>query len=195
MRHRLRPAAGRVVAVAVLAGAAVLATGCSSGPGGTPVASLSGHAVASSPQALTEAQSDQNMISFTRCMRGHGVQMPDPFHRPGHAGLSIDMPSRGPATNGAYAVCNHYIQANITAKQAGAAAQAAPHLAALTRYAQCMRSHDINMLDPTRLGELNLGHVPGITSDFGRYSPQFRAADAACRHFLPAGVRDDGTGP
>jgi hypothetical protein len=195
MRHRLRPGAGRVVAVAVLAGAAVLATGCSSGPGGTPVASLSGHAVASSPQALTEAQSDQNMISFTRCMRGHGVQMPDPFHRPGHAGLSIDMPSRGPATNGAYAVCNHYIQANITAKQAGAAAQAAPHLAALTRYAQCMRSHDIPMLDPTQLGELNLGHVPGITSDFGRYSPQFRAADAACRHFLPAGVRDDGTGP
>jgi hypothetical protein len=58
-----------------------------------------------------------------------------------------------------------------------------------------MRSHDINMLDPTPLGELNLGHVPGITSDFGRYSPQFRAADAACRHFLPAGVRDDGTGP
>ena len=195
MRHRLRPGAGRVVAVAVLAGAAVLAAGCSSGPGGTPVASLSGHAAASSPQALTEAQSDQNMISFTRCMRGHGVQMPDPFHRPGHAGLSIDMPSRGPATNGAYAVCNHYIQANITAKQAGAAAQAAPHLAALTRYAQCMRSHDIPMLDPTQLGELNLGHVPGITSDFGRYSPQFRAADAACRHFLPAGVRDDGTGP
>jgi hypothetical protein len=195
MRHRLRPGAGRVVAVAVVAGAAVLATGCSSGPGGTPVASLSGHAAASSPQALTEAQGDQNMISFTRCMRGHGVQMPDPFHRPGHAGLSIDMPSRGPATNTAYAVCNHYIQANITAKQAGAAAQAAPHLAALTRYAQCMRSHDINMLDPTQLGELNLGHVPGITSDFGRYSPQFRAADAACRHFLPAGVRDDGTGP
>ena|SRR2546430_6092574 len=195
MRHRLRPGAGRVVAVAVLAGAAVLATGCSSGPGGTPVASLSGHATASAAQALTTEQSDQNMISFTRCMRGHGVQMPDPFHRPGHAGLSIDMPSRGPATNGAYAVCNHYIQANITAKQAGAAAQAAPHLPALTRYAQCMRSHDINMLDPTQLGELNLGHVPGITSDFGRYSPQFRAADAACRHFLPAGVRDDGTGP
>ena len=195
MRHRLRPGAGRVVAVAVLA---VLAAGCSpaaSGPGSTPVASLSGHAAASAAQALTEAQSDQNMISFTRCMRSHGVQMSDPVHRPGHAGLSIDMPSRGPATNAAYAACIHFIQANITAKQAGAAAQAAPHLAALTRYAQCMRSHDINMLDPTPLGELNLGHVPGITSDFGRYSPQFRAADAACRHFLPAGVRDDGTGP
>jgi hypothetical protein len=58
-----------------------------------------------------------------------------------------------------------------------------------------MRGHDIAILDPTPDGELNLGRVPGISNDFGRYSPQFRAADAACRHFLPASVHDDGTGP
>jgi hypothetical protein len=197
MRHRLRPGAGRV-GIIVLAGVAVLAAGCSSaasGQGSAPVASLSGHAAASSAQALTAAQSDQDMISFARCMRGHGVQMSDPVHRPGHAGLSIDLPTRDSATSAAYAACTHFIQAIIQNKAAGAAAQAAPHLSQLTRYAQCMRGHDINMLDPTPQGELNLGHVPGISSDFGRYSPQFRAADAACRHFLPAGVRDDGTGP
>ena len=71
----------------------------------------------------------------------------------------------------------------------------AAELAAFTNYARCMRAHDISMLDPTPQGQLNLGNVPGITSDFGRYSPQFRAADSACRHLLPAGVRDDGTGP
>jgi hypothetical protein len=192
MRHRQRP--GWVVALLVV----VAAAGCSSaasGPGSAPVASLSGHATASAAQALTTQQGDQNILSFTRCMRSHGVQMSDPVHRPGHAGLTIDMPSRAPANSAAFAACIHFIQANITAKQAGAAAQAAPHLPALTRYARCMRSHDINMLDPTPFGDLNLGHVPGITSDFGRYSPQFRAADAACRHFLPAGIRDDGTGP
>jgi hypothetical protein len=197
MRHRLRPGAGRVSAI-VLAGVAVLAAGCSSaasGPGSAPVASLSGHAVASSAQALTEQQSDQDMISFARCMRAHGVQMSDPVHHPGHAGLSIDLPERGPATSAAYKACTHFIQPITQAKGAAAAAEAAPHLAALTRYAQCMRGHDINMLDPTPQGDLNLGNVPGITSDFGRYSPQFRAADAACRHFLPAGVRDDGSGP
>lgn len=197
--HRRGPGAGRVVAAAVLAGVAVLAAGCSSaarGPGSAPVASLSGTGRATpAAQPLTQQQGDQNIVSFTRCMRGHGVQMSDPVHRPGHAGLSIDMPSQDPADSAAYAACIHFIQANIEAKQAGAASQAAPHLAALTRYAQCMRSHDINMLDPTPLGELNLGHVPGITSDYGRYSPQFRAADTACRHFLPAGIRDDGTGP
>ena len=185
----------------LLVAAMVLAGGCSSaasqpGPGSAPVASLSGHGVATqSGQPLTQQQSDQDVISFTRCMRGHGVQMSDPFHRPGHAGLSLDMPTRDSATSAAYAACTHFIQAIIQIKSAGAAAQAAPHLAALTRYAQCMRSHDINMLDPTPQGELNLGPVPGVTSNFGRYSPQFRAADAACRHFLPAGIRDDGTGP
>jgi len=193
MRHRLRPSpGGRLLTVAALA--VVLAAGCSaaaSGPGSTPVASLSGSTSASrSAPALTQAQSDQNMISFARCMRAHGVQMSDPVHRPGHAGLSIDMPSRGPATNAAYAACIHFIQANIEAKQAGAASRAAPHLAALTRYAECMRGHGVNMDDPTPQGEVRMGQ-----NDFGRYSPQFRAADTACRHLLPAGVGDDGSGP
>jgi hypothetical protein len=201
VRRRSRAGRLRVVAAAGLAAVAALAAGCSSaasqhGPGSAPVASLSGHsAAASSGQPLTQQQGDQDLISFTRCMRGHGVQMSDPFHRPGHVGLTVDLPERGPATSAAYAACTHFIAAIISAKAAGAAAQAAPRLAALTRYARCMRSHDISMLDPTPQGELNLGTVPGITSDFGRYSPQFRAADASCRHLLPAGVRDDGSGP
>jgi hypothetical protein len=179
----------------------VLVGGCSSGAsqpgsGGAPVASLSGRGgAAPAGQPLTQQQSDQDMISFTRCMRSHGVQMSDPFHRPGHAGLTLDLPTRDSAATSAYTACTHFIEAIIQLKSAGAAAQAASDLAPLTRYAQCMRSHDINMLDPTPQGSLTLGTVPGITSDFGRYSPQFRAADQACRHFLPASIHDNGTGP
>ena len=191
MRHRHLP-----LVAAVLVAAAVLAGGCSSAASsGAPVASLSGHATAASGQALTEQQGDQDMISFTRCMRSHGVQMSDPYHRPGNTGLTLDLPTRDSATSAAYAACTHFIQGIINMKAAGMASQAAPDLAALTRYAQCMRGHDIDMLDPTPQGVLSLGTVPGITSDFGRYSPQFRAADAACRHLLPAGIHDDGTGP
>jgi hypothetical protein len=135
------------------------------------------------------------MVDFARCMRGRGVQMPDPFHRPGHAGLTIELPTHDSATASAYAACTHFIQPIIQAKQAGAAAKAVPHLQALTYYARCMRGRDISMLDPTAQGALNLGSVPGISGGFGRYSPQFRAADTACRHLLPAGVHDDGTGP
>ena len=183
-------------AAALLAAACSSAPGSQAGPGRSAVASLPGHGDPSTgPSQLTQARSDQDMIDFTRCMRAHGVQMPDPFHRPGHAGLTLDLPTQDQATRPAYTACTHYIQPIIQMKEAGAAAQAAPQMAALTRYAQCMRGHDIAMLDPTPEGQLNLGHVSGMTSDFGRYSPQFRTADAACRHLLPPGVRDNGTGP
>jgi hypothetical protein len=196
MRCRYRSLVGLLMAGPFLT--VLLLAGCSSGSGhATPaVASLPGHsASALAGQPLTQQQSDQDMVAFARCMRSHGVQVPDPFHRPGHAGLSLDIPSRGPATNAAFAACTHYLQPIMAAKAAGQASVAAPELAALTRYARCMRDHDIAMLDPTSFGAVNLGHVPGISNDYGRYSPQFRAADQACRHFLPANVHDDGTGP
>ena len=183
---------------AALAVTAVLAVACSSPASGPQVASLGGHhGGTAAVQQLTQAQSDRDMVNFARCMRAHGVAMPDPVHEPGHAGLTLQFPSAtpGPAERAANAACQHFIGPIIQAKQAGGAAISAPRLAKLTDYARCMRAHDIPMLDPDRFGDLNLGNPPGVSSDFGRYSPQFRAADTACRHLLPAGVRDDGTGP
>jgi hypothetical protein len=188
----LAPAA----AIALSAAVALSAAACSGTTSGRQVAGLPGHAGnGGSPGTLTTAQADRDMVNFARCMRAHGVQVPDPFHRPGHTGLSIGLPTQTAANRPAFTACNHFLQPIVNMKMAAGAAQAAPHLAALTRYAQCMRAHDISMLDPNSQGALNLGPVPGMNSDFGRYSPQFRAADAACRHLLPAGVNDNGTGP
>jgi hypothetical protein len=201
---RRRPPRGWPGLVLLVAAAAALSAACSSGsgaqagPGNSPVASLSGHgnsSAAAASQTLTEAQSDQDMVNFARCMRAHGVQMSDPVHRPGHAGLSIDMPTRDSATSAAYGVCNHFMTKIEQMKAKGTAGVTAADLPALTRYAVCMRNHDIPMLDPGPQGQLNLGNPPGITSDFGRYSPQFRAADRRGRPLLPPGVQDDGTGP
>src|SRR5689334_12825072 len=99
MRHRHL---GLAVFTSVLI--AGLTAGCSpGGPGVTPVASLSGHGTITAPgQPLTEAQSDQDMLAFTRCMRDHGVQMSDPVHRPGHAGLSLELPERNAASAAGY---------------------------------------------------------------------------------------------
>jgi hypothetical protein len=141
-------------------------------------------------------QGDQDLVSFARCMRAHGVQMSDPYHQPGHVGLAVDVPARDSATRTGYVACNHYLQALIQIKESRTATPAPSRLAALTRYAECMRAHDITMLDPTPRGELDLGDVPGMAnSDFGRQSPQFHSADTACRLLLPAGVTDNGTGP
>jgi hypothetical protein len=202
-RHKKRRNTAARRAVAVLTGAVaagVFAAACSSPPAAPPVASLPGHHAAHAATGqLTQAQSDQDMVDFARCMRAHGAGIPDPSHRPGHPGLSVEMPVPGPTVPAtvrtALHACSHFMQPIIQMKQAGQEALAAPRLRALTNYARCMRGRDINMLDPTPLGEVNLGTVPGISNDFGRYSPQFRHADAACRHLLPAGVTDNGTGP
>lgn len=188
-----------VLAAAAMAGGALALAECSAGPGGqaggSPVASISAPAASASASGpLTVAQSDQDFIDFARCMRAHGVSEPDPTHIPGHSGLSIEVPPRTTANAAAWSACGHFIQLVVSMKLAGQASWAAASLTALTRYARCMRSHDIAMLDPTPMGQLGLGNVPGITNGYGRYSPQFRAADAACRPLLPPGVHDDGTG-
>ena|SRR5215469_4466665 len=141
-------------------------------------------------------QGDADLVNFAHCMRAHGVQMSDPYHQPGHIGLTVNMPPQSSATRTAYAACDHYMQDLIQIKEARTTALATSRLRALTRYAECMRAHDINMLDPNARGELDLGDVAGMANnDFGRQSPQFHSADAACRHLLPAGTGDDGTGP
>jgi hypothetical protein len=192
-RGRVLKVASGVVSVAILA---LSAAACSSSASSTDsVASLPGHSSGSTggtSATATQSQIDQGEINFAHCLRSHGLNEPDPKHAPGVSGLVVQVPASGPATNGALAACNHFLPATSSAKQE----QRTAELPALTRYAQCMRGHDISLLDPDpQTGSVNLGSVPGITSDFGRNSPQFRSADQACRHLLPAGVHDDGTGP
>jgi hypothetical protein len=175
----------RLQLLAVAAAAALLA-GCGSGTttGGT------------SSESGATLRSDRGMVRFAGCMRAHGINMSDPFHRPGHEGLSVDLPERGPATTDAYNACGHYLEATVQLKEQAAAHRLTPAVRlGLIHYAECMRSHAIGMLDPGPLGQLSLGNVPGITNDLGRQTPQFAAADRACRHLLPASVPDNGTGP
>jgi hypothetical protein len=189
-----------VAATLMFLAGGMLAAACSSGSGTPGVASLGGHGQGTATQSTLSSQQmatqgDTDFINFARCLRSHGVNEPDPFHRPGHTGLTINVPTPNSHNRAALAACNHFIAKIVATKEAGASRELAAWLPALTRYAVCMRSHDIDMLDPGPQGQLNLGTVPGITSDFGRYSPQVRAADAVCRHLLPAAVHDDGTGP
>ena len=180
---------------AALLGLTLLAAGCSSSPASSGTAT-GGTAAASTVADPLVRKGDEDLVNFARCMRARGVQMSDPYHQADHIGLTVEIPPHSSATRTAYAACDHYLQDLIQIKLARTGALAASRLAALTRYAECMRAHDITMLDPNARGELDLGDVPGMANnDFGRQSPQFHSADAACRHLLPAGTGDDGTGP
>ena len=162
---------------------------CSAGQSGPGVASLPSHSARTST-TLTQAQEFQRLVKFAECMRSRGIDVPDP--QPGRFQIPV---ATDPATAAALRACQQWLPALNTGSAGGVNGKLAAELPGLIAYARCMRSHDIAMLDPNSFGALNLGQVPGITNDFGRYSPQFRAADAACRHLLPAGVHDDGTGP
>ena len=162
---------------------------CSSSRPVPGVASLPSH-TAHPPATLTQAQQFHRLVQFAECMRSHGIDVPDP------QGTSFQIPvATDPATTAALRACQHWLPSLNTSTGGSQNSRLATELPGLIAYARCMRAHDIAMLDPNSFGALNLGQVPGITNDFGRHSPQFRAADAACRSLLPAGIHDDGTGP
>ena len=162
---------------------------CSSGQPGASVASLPSHS-AQPATTLTQSQQFQRLVRFAQCMRGRGIDVPDPV--PGRFRIPV---ATDPSTAAAMQACQQWLPTLSSGAAVGPNGNLAAELPHLIAYARCMRSHDIAMLDPNSFGALNLGQVPGINNDYGRYSPQFRAADAACRHLLPAGVHDNGTGP
>src|SRR4029453_256487 len=70
--------AGAVTVVAVLTVAALLVAGCGAKPDSPGVATATrsgGHAGATT---TTAANRERLLLDFTRCMREHGVNMPDP---------------------------------------------------------------------------------------------------------------------
>jgi hypothetical protein len=178
-----------VAATAWLALTTFTICACSSGQPGASVASLPGRS-ARPLTTLTQAQEFRRLVMFAECMRSHGVDVPDP--QPGRVQIPVPTDPSGAA---AMRACQQWLPNLDTSNGRGPNGNLAAELPGLIAYARCMRGHDIAMLDPNSFGALNLGQVPGITNDYGRYSPQFAAADAVCRHLLPAGVHDDGTGP
>src|SRR5262245_7082251 len=77
MRHRLRPAIG-VAVVALFTMSALAACGGGGDAGG--VASLDGSSGSDGEGTTTTAGEDPEdaALAFVRCMREHGVDMPDP---------------------------------------------------------------------------------------------------------------------
>lgn len=76
----------------------------------------------------------------------------------------------------------------------GSGSTTAKYRAALA-YVDCMRSHGVpNFPDPTSVGQINVKFAYGgkggspVSAGIDRNSPQYIAADQACRHLLPGGV-------
>src|SRR5512133_2933602 len=172
--------AGLVGVLALTLGVAA----CGGGGKAGGVASLSG---ANKPTATTTAGggSDrrQAALDFARCMRQHGINMPDPkFNgngitqefkaRPGQRGPD------DPKFKAAQQACQKYLPNGGQPTKPNPQEQQQ-----MLAFARCMRQHGINIPDPKPDGGIEIKGGPGVNPD----SPTFTAAQQACQQYEPHG--------
>ena len=143
--------------------------------------------------ADTQAKREAAQLKFARCMRSHGVNVPDP--KPGPDGGPGNIRVGGPGKDSiapqvmqrANAACQKYLEA--VAPKLSPEQQTELRDQAL-KFAQCMRSHGVDMPDP-EVGKGGLRITirggaggPGKGS-LNPNSPAFKDAQEACKAFQP----------
>ncbi len=175
-----------ILALALLA---VVLTACSGG-GATPsgVATIDDPAASTAPDASSSPAAsvapEDAMLAFAKCMREHGVDMPDPVVD-ADGGMTVSIGAEGgkpidkTTMQAADEACRHL----MPGPTGGGPAQMTPEQQdAMLAFAKCMREHGVDMPDPefgTSGGAVMIGG-DGIAFD----SPTFKAADEACRSIM-----------
>jgi hypothetical protein len=136
--------------------------------------------------AKTEDKAFEGALKFAKCMRDHGLDVPDPKRVAG-GGITQRMGGKrgGPIDQGkvetAQKDCEHFMEA-AGGGEAPSAAEQAKRQDAFIAYAQCMRQHGIAMPDPKFSGnkvQMSIGK-PGQKNGPNPDSPTFKAAEKAC---------------
>ncbi len=179
----LSPRTGRIAATVALACALLLgvaACGSSSSTSSAGSSATAGTATAGSRY--------QARLALAKCLRSHGLNVPDPSPNGGIAGgggggglfRSLrDQPNFQPALQ----ACAKYRRGAFGIGSLSPA-QRAQLQQDLVKFAQCMRSHNINIPDPTTGAGGGFGIFRQIPSS-ERNSPAFQAAVQACATDLP----------
>jgi hypothetical protein len=189
MRRRIPLVLGAVVVV-LLAGA------CGPDRGdGTSVASLGngrGGSTAGQDRGGDNAEKDpeEAALAFARCMREHGVDMPDPQVDEGGR-MRFEARGAGPGAGEedfakAHEACQDLLgeagPQNLSPEDRKAMQDA------MVAYARCMREHGIDMPDPDPEtgGIVVHGGKEASSSAADPRSPEFKAAERECRKHTEA---------
>ena len=143
---------------------------------------------AGEPAADREQANRDAMLAYAKCMREHGLDMPDP--EPGQRGIRLMAPEGATPEEleKAEGACRKHLE-DIEPPELSEEQRKEFQEAALA-HARCMREHGIDMPDPTfgddgraqiriRRGDGAVGPAPG--------DPKFEQAQEACRDELPLG--------
>jgi hypothetical protein len=179
-RRRCRPhLAGLVGALALTLAVAACAGGNKTGG----VASLNG---ADKPTATTSAGGSKDFkqaaLAFARCMRQHGIDLPDPQFNGN--GITQELTARrgsngpdSPKFKAAQQACQKYLPNGGVAPKPNPQQQQQ-----LLQFARCMRQHGIDLPDPGASGGIE---VKGGPNTVNPDDPKFKAAQQACQQYLP----------
>jgi hypothetical protein len=159
---------------AAAAGCAVVAlAACGGGDGGDAAAS-------------DQEKFEQAALAHARCMREHGVDVPDP--KPGQGGIVVVGPGPGPNGGGpppramreAEEACEKHLR-DIPPPKISEEQKREMRDAALA-HARCMREHGIDFPDPKFSADGGITvEARGLDPD----SPKMREANEACAKHLP----------
>jgi hypothetical protein len=148
-----------------------------------------GSAAASSTASASAAVAAPipQLVAYSSCMRRNGVpNFPDP-DRQGNLVISPDLriDPGSPQYKQAVAACRK-LSPEGGSGSGMTPAQHAQALAAVTRYAQCMRKHGIPMANPFSGPKGGVGFT--VPAGVDPTSQRYEQADAACKHLLPSGA-------
>jgi hypothetical protein len=158
---------------------------CGGGDKGDGVASLGGDQ-ATPTTSPGGGDFKQKALAYARCMRQHGIDMPDPkFDAQGRmaqqlpAGVGPDDPKFKAADQ----ACKQYAPSGEPEKPDPQLQQQ------MLAYARCMRQHGINLPDPKPGEGINVDGGKGVNPN----DPKFKAADQACQQYVPKGAGEKQT--
>ena len=164
----------------LLCGLAVAA--CTKAPEGTGIASANSGTASTRPSA----PSNGDPAAFVRCMREHGLNMPDPAP---DEPLRLIPPSgeQERAWRTALQACQRFLP-----EEERVAGPPPEELEQLRAFAVCMRAHDVEMTDPAPAdGNMKIkGRFANVTRAQLDSDPVYKAAIAACEDKLPQEQKD-----
>jgi hypothetical protein len=188
MLNRLLPA----IAVAVAALFIVLAlAACGGGGNSGGVASVDGSSQSETDGTATTGTQDpqEAALAFAKCMREHGVNVPDPG-ADGGIQLNVGPGDDSAKVEKAQKACQPLLE--NAAPQLSEEQQSVMQDAALA-FARCMRKHGIDMPDP-QFGDGGIVTQQGSRGGAGPDpdDPKFKAAQEACQPIMDKAAREAG---
>ncbi len=166
--------------LAVLAATASLAVAAC---GAAPKASNT----ATSPQGRgIDAKSKKAMLNFARCMREHGIDMPDPKFDGGGVQMVQEGGMDPEKARAAQQACQHF-QDQVKPPPMSEADKAEARKRGLAN-SRCMREHGINMPDPQFDADGRMTMRLDRSSGVDPRDPKFQAAQKACMKDAPGGI-------